>query len=164
MVRVRIAFLADHPELKPILAQWFYDEWVSTEGIPLDTLQNQLDENMNADRIPVTWVALHGNTPIGSVSIDLDDLPGSGYPGPWLASFYIIPSQRGQGVGRALLTHALRFARDCGLDDLYLWTKQPSELYRSLGWKTLAPGYVGTTAVTVMYWNAALADLNTEVS
>ncbi len=129
--------LANYPEAIPTLARWFNDEW-PYENRSLDARETQLRENLNRDRSPITWVAREGGETIGTVSLDLADLPLPDYAQltPWLASLYVIPPARGRGVGSALVNQLLEFARSHSLATLYLWTPGPTKLYERCGWKT----------------------------
>src|SRR5689334_10752714 len=51
--------------------------------------------------LPTTWVALAADGElVGSVSlIATDDLPGYDDVGPWLASLFVAPAGRSQGLG-----------------------------------------------------------------
>src|SRR4051812_20450451 len=58
------------------------------------------------DSIPLTLVAAEGNEPVGSVSLVESDLTGWDHLTPWLASLYVRPDWRGQGIGKLLVGHA----------------------------------------------------------
>ena len=137
--------LANCPEVIPTLAQWICDEW-PYEGRSRTEAEAQLRENLNRDRLPITWVSRENGQVIGTVSLDLSDLPLPDYTAfsPWLASLYVIPSQRSRGVGRALVNHVLDFARHVSIPTLYLWTPGKTMMYEKCGWKVLATAtYVG---------------------
>ena len=50
----------------------------------------------------------------------------------YLAELYVVPSRRGLGYGRALITEALRVARQRGADYAFLVTSEDDELARRL--------------------------------
>ena len=58
--------LATCPEVIPTLAQWICDEW-PYEGRSRNEAEAQLRENLNRDRLPITWVCRDGGQPIGTV-------------------------------------------------------------------------------------------------
>jgi ribosomal protein S18 acetylase RimI-like enzyme len=55
----------------------------------------------------------------------------------YLAELYVVPPRRGQGLGRALLTHVLELARERGADRIELGTSEDDvaarKLYTKLG-------------------------------
>jgi len=130
--------LANYSEVIPRLAHWFCREW-PFEGRSHGEAEAQLRENLNHDCLPITWVGLDNGEVIGTVSLDVSDLPLPEYAhlSPWLASLYVVPSARGRGVGRALVNHVLEFARRGSLPAIYLWTPGKTALYKSCGWKIL---------------------------
>jgi GNAT superfamily N-acetyltransferase len=143
--------LANCPEAIPTLAQWFSDEW-PYENRSRDAIETQLRENLNRDRHPITWVARDGEETIGTVSLDLADLPLPDYAqlSPWLASLYVIPPARGRGVGPALVNHLLDFARRRSLATLYLWTPGSTRLYEKCGWKVFDTTVFAGHPITLM--------------
>jgi GNAT superfamily N-acetyltransferase len=143
--------LADCAEAIPMLAQWFCEEW-SYEGRTRGEVETQLRENLNRDRVPITWVRRAGGQVIGTVSLDLSDLPLPAYAqlSPWLASLYVIPSARGRGIGRALVNHLLDFARGSSISTVYLWTPGSTGLYEKCGWKVFDTATYAGRAITLM--------------
>jgi GNAT superfamily N-acetyltransferase len=72
-------------------------------------------------------VALAGGSFAGSVAVD-----GAGEQAARLRWFMVEPSLCGQGIGRALLEKARRFAQKAGYGELYLWTFAGLEAARRL--------------------------------
>jgi GNAT superfamily N-acetyltransferase len=143
--------LADCAEAVPMLAQWFCDEWPYEERSP-GTVEAQLRENLNRDRLPITWIYRSGADVIGTVSLDLSDLPLPAYShlSPWLASLYVIPSARGRGVGLALVNYLLGFARRASISTAYLWTPGSTKLYEKCGWKIFDTSSYAGHPITLM--------------
>ena len=100
-----ISPLADVPDIIQTLAKWFYDEWHDFDRRSVEFIANQLSENFNRDSIPITFVGHRNSELLGSVSLELSDLPRFDHLSPWLASLYVHASFRGQGVGRTLVRH-----------------------------------------------------------
>ncbi len=82
-----------------MMAIWFESEWSSFDRRSVDVIESQLTENLNRDSIPITFVALRNSTVIGTVSLDLTDLPSHDHLSPWLASLFVLPEARGQDIG-----------------------------------------------------------------
>jgi len=65
----------------------------------------------------------------------------------YLAELYVVPSRRGQGLGRALMQEALRYARKRGADTMDIAVDEPDvearRLYESLGFTNRAGGANG---------------------
>ena len=70
------------------------------------------------------WVAEDRGRRLGCVAIQHDPDRAQGADAPWakLRWFFVEKEARGQGVGKALLDHAVSFARRAGHRGLHLWT------------------------------------------
>jgi len=143
--------LADVPERIPILARWFHAEWHDFDGRALPAIESQLCENLNRDRIPITFIALSGSELVGTVSLDLADLPPFNNLSPWLASLYVLPSARRAGIGTALVQHARQFAFARLISQLYLWTPGSTRLYEECGWTILQRSNHNSHPITLMH-------------
>ena len=134
-----------------MLAQWICNEW-PYEGRSRAETEAQLRENLNRDRLPITWVCRSGKELLGTVSLDLADLPLPVYEhlSPWLAALYVVPSARGRGIGGALVNHLLAFAQRGSIPTIYLWTPGSTTMYQKCGWKILEATALAGHSITVM--------------
>src|ERR1041385_6175472 len=129
-----ICALAERPNAIPTLATWFQGEWSNFDGRTLTMIEAQLAENLNSDSIPITFLAIQESRVIGTVSLDLSDLPSHNHLSPWLASLFVLPEARGRGIGTALIYHAQEFAWSNGIRRLHLWTPGSTRLYERCAW------------------------------
>ncbi len=75
------------------------------------------------------WVAEQDGGIVGSICV----LPSDGLPGSaQLRMLYVEPAARGQGIGRALVSQCVGFARDNGYERMRLWTHTNQESARKL--------------------------------
>jgi len=111
-VGFEIGFLADVPAALPILAEWFHAEWNRIEGRSIAEITAHLQRCLSRNSLPITFVALSDSQVIGTVTLDTSDLPHFDHLTPWLASLYVLPSRRGEGVGRALVAHVVSLAQN----------------------------------------------------
>jgi predicted N-acetyltransferase YhbS len=133
---MRIDYLADHPEMAPLLAAWHYQEWA--ELLPEWSLAEALaDLNGHVGRrqIPTTFVAVEDGRPVGSASLLESDLDGWDHLTPWVASVFVIPQRRGRGVGRRLMARVVEEAKALGVSIVYLFTAGQAAYYQRLGWE-----------------------------
>lgn len=152
--------LADHPEDLPLLSAWFFSEWNTFDGRSRDQIETQLRQNLSRDSIPITFIARYGAQLIGTVSLDLSDLPGFDQLSPWLASLFVAPDFRGAGIGRALILHLLGFARAKRIPTLYLWTPGSTRLYERCGWRAFETTTYGGQPVTLMCYGEGESKTN----
>ena len=65
---------------------------------------------------------------------------------PWLASVYVAPPHRRQGIGSALIQRIAQEAAALRFERMYLFTPDQERLYTRLGWtvidRTTYRGYV----------------------
>jgi predicted N-acetyltransferase YhbS len=135
---VKIVPLVERPDLVAHVAAWGFAEWGHLN--PGQTLQSRtarIREKMNADRVPVAFVALDdAGAIVGTASLIFDDLEGDPR-NPWLASVFVPPEHRRKGVASALVRAVEQAARRFGYSRLYLFTTSASALYAGLGWRAL---------------------------
>ena len=132
---MKIDYLADHREHIPQLAGWLHAQWgYLHENDSVDRRVARLESRTTRGGVPVTFVAVDGETLLGSASLVDDDLETRPELTPWLASVYVAPEHRGRGVASALVRRVVDEARDSGVSRLYLWTTDQERLYARLGW------------------------------
>lgn len=146
---LNIYCLADFPELIPVLVDWFYAEWGRPEsGITPTSISKSLHRRLNRDSLPLALVALHGQEPVGSASIKIQEMETHPQYTHWLGSVYMKEEHRRQGFGSQLVEAAVQSAKSCAVKELYLYTRQSESLYASLGWTALErPRYHGREVV-----------------
>jgi predicted N-acetyltransferase YhbS len=129
----RVEPLADHRHHLETIAGWHAEE----DGGGIDFWRRQLESECGREGIPVAFVALDGQRPVGHVSLVDQNLPSRPELSPWLAGMLVDPSRRGQGVGTVLVRHATARAAELGVGKLYLYTERASAFYERLGWRHL---------------------------
>jgi predicted N-acetyltransferase YhbS len=133
--RMNIAYLADHKEVIPTLAQWFYQEWAYLHpDRTLEDVHQLLVERANKEKIPVALVAFEGNELLGTVCLKVHDMDTRLDLTPWLAGLYVATSKRRQGIGAILVSAIEKKAREFGVQTLYLYTPESEYFYARLGW------------------------------
>jgi predicted N-acetyltransferase YhbS len=132
---MQIEYLADHLDIAPVLAEWHHTEWAgllpwwTAEAARTELLTHRLRR-----AIPTTLIAMEGSRLIGSVSLVQEDLPEWRHLTPWLSSLYVVPRDRGKGIGRRLVSACLAEAAALGVHRLYLFTSGQSLYYERQGW------------------------------
>ena len=148
---MRVVPLADRPDLFPTVGRWHWQEWgAGAPNVSLGEWTDALRAKSGRDGIPITWVALLGGVPVGSVALIERDMPT--HPGltPWLSSVYVVPERRKDGVGSALVAHAEEAARALGVVRLYLYTDSAEGFYAARGWRTIAREHYDRSLKAIM--------------
>ena len=143
--------ISDHPHLIDTIARWHWDEWghADPEG-SVESWAAGLRERTHRDRVPTTYVALDGAELLGSATLVDNDMSTRPDLWPWVAGVYVKPERRGQGVGSALVRHAVREAAGMGVKKLYLHTGTARAFYEKLGWRHIGDEYYEGQVVAVM--------------
>ena len=135
---MRIDYLEAHPDFIPILSQWHHEQWSYLN--PSRTVDDRIEEfkqETTGKGIPVTFVAISENVLLGSSSIVANDMDTRMDLSPWLASVYVSPQHREQGIGSALVRRTVEEAKKLEIETLYLFTPDREKFYKRLGWTVL---------------------------
>jgi GNAT superfamily N-acetyltransferase len=133
-----IELLSDHPDFVEDLARWHCEEdgrlddrhWVAF-------WRDQLRSESGRDEIPIAFVAIDGDEPVGGVSLVRSNMNSHSELSPWLAGTFVHPTRRGEGIGLALVEHAVECAQALGVSRLYLYTERARGLYEHAGFRHL---------------------------
>jgi predicted N-acetyltransferase YhbS len=101
---IETSYLADRPECIAELAPWLHAEWGwFTPGSTLESRVAKLREHLNRDELPLAVVAHANEELLGTAALRAQDMDTRAELTPWLASVYVTPSARRQGVGAMLM-------------------------------------------------------------
>lgn len=153
------------PEHVSELALWHHEEWLrgreqqEDQGAELNGFvvgqdirerEHSLRSHLGDGQVPTSFIARCQAGAIGSVSIVSYQFSREQYPKQWLTNLYVLEAYRRQGVGEALLLQAVAFAKDIGLKEMYLYTRDQSLYYQKRGWQFSHQGLVQGQAVDVL--------------
>lgn len=111
---VLIARLQDYPHLAAICSQWDDAAWPRSPEIE-DFFADHypVAASNQGNDVPQVWIALENDTtPVGMISLIADDHPDYLHLSPWLASAYVLPEYRGQGIFHALQENVVAYVRE----------------------------------------------------
>lgn len=131
MSRITFSSLADHPELKELIAQWLWSFW----GAPGNRdFYRSMTAHCRKDDFPLMYVAFEEGHPVGTVALLRADLFSRQDLYPWMADLYVPPEHRGRGIGSALQDFSLAEAKRRGFEKIYLYTPL-NGYYEKMGWE-----------------------------
>ena len=133
----RIESLVDYLQYVPILASWHQAQWSYLDVGKTVAQRAAALRRHRRDAVPMTVIALSGDTLLGSSSLIAHDMDTRMDLSPWLASVCVAPSYRRQGIGSALVGEIVAHATQMGFPALYLFTPDRARFYRRLGWHVL---------------------------
>lgn len=128
--------LAAHPDVLPVLQQWFETEWPTHYGSdgPGRALQD-LRAFANHGSLPVGVVAICDGIVCGVAALKAESIASHRHLSPWAAAGFVVPSQRGQGIGALLLSALEQEARKLGFSSVYCGTSTAESLLIRGGWR-----------------------------
>lgn len=117
------------------LVDWNYRWWGIPRGETYEQVRYVMAHSVCRDRLPQTFAALDGETPVGMYQFSMtDDLYGRPDLYPWLINVYVPEEHRGKGVCRFMMERVAETAKAAGLSELYLYTHHVG-LYEKFGWQ-----------------------------
>jgi GNAT superfamily N-acetyltransferase len=146
-----IAYLADHPEAIPVLAEWFANEWGGVG--PRNTVEGyrqSLSDRANRDRLPVCLLGLLDGEPVATATLKFREIEYSEAADFWLGAVYVRGDLRGRGHGGGIVAAAEALAVARHFTPLYLYTPSNEALYCHLGWQTVGTTTADGKPATVM--------------
>ena len=147
-------YLADQPQLLPVLAEWFDEEWGhQNPQSSLQSIQQELVGYLHKDQIPLAIVCLQDSLPVASASLRIREMESHPQYMHWLGGVYVHPDHRRQGVGSRLVEFTTAEAQRLKVEELYLYTRTQVNFYARLGWFVIEePDYKGKV-VSIMKRN-----------
>jgi N-acetylglutamate synthase-like GNAT family acetyltransferase len=150
---LEIKLLADCQEHIAELARLWFEE-ISKHWVPdasIERARQNLVKHSNKDSMPMTFVALSENKPIGMASLRENDGIQPDLV-PWLGSLVVHPAYRKRKVGEMLIEATKNQARHFGYEKIYLLAFDFTipEWYARLGWQKIGMDQLFNHSVTVM--------------
>ena len=152
-LNIKIAYLGDYPEVIPVIGGIWREAlgkiWMP--GIGIEEIESLYYTELNSDALPLTYIALYNETPVGSCTLQLNDGIRPDLK-PWLSDLVVDPQYQKQGIGKMLVAAAIKKAKQLHFKKLYLFTFDPSvsPYYETLGWKKMGTDEFNSHPVIVM--------------
>jgi GNAT superfamily N-acetyltransferase len=148
---VTVEPLARHRTLLPLLSEWFISEWPNWYGVGGEGNVNRDLEDFAVSEtlLPIGFVAFLNDKPVGAGALKKESIPSHKHLTPWAAAGYVLPSQRGRGIGAKLLESMLLHARSLGHTHIYCGTSTAESLLLRLGWAAIEVTQHAGKALTV---------------
>ncbi len=136
-MNIAVDYLADHPDVIPVIARWLFDEWGhrSPDG-SIEGLVGDLRDRLQRDALPLALLAHEDKEPIGTVSLKIREVEVRPQYEHWLGALFVTEPRRRTGIGSLLVGAAADEARRLEISELYLYTRrrETERLYARLGW------------------------------
>lgn len=127
----------DSAELR-IAAQWRHEAFLKDDGFSVADSEAQLTKiAARPAGCEAALIALVQGRIAGICLLVLHELDPLHDHSPWLASLYVAPQFRRQGIARDLVRAIEDHARHNGIRRLHLYTVDAEELYLKCGWNVV---------------------------
>jgi GNAT superfamily N-acetyltransferase len=149
---VKIDFLGHHLNVLPELAKLHFNEWKHLS--PDTTLEDRvlkLRGMAQSSDVPFIVVAIDNSQLAGSAALVREDMRTRKDLSPWLASVFVKPEFRQNGIGTSLVGHIEGEATRRGIRKLFLFTEHARDLYSKLGWFDLEECEYQGVNVAIMF-------------
>jgi GNAT superfamily N-acetyltransferase len=148
---IRIEPIVDHFSVVETVIGWHWAEFgYEDPGGSAAEWQAELLATFQRDRVPLGYVALDGESPVGSAELIEHDLASRRDLSPWLAGVYVHPAYRHLGLGRRLVRTIEGVAGDLGFPRIYCFTETAAAFYEGMGWRWYAGDLLQGRAVTLL--------------
>jgi len=150
---IKIDLLKDHPDaidrLTKIWHQVLGQIWVP--DVSIERVKQRLVEHLNDDSLPLTFIALFNDKPVGMCSLRENDGIRPDLM-PWLGSLVVEPDYQKLGIGEQLINATKQKSKQLGFKQLFLFAFDPTipEYYQKLGWQKIGLDLFKEYPVTVM--------------
>ena len=135
---IQTAFLADHPEVIPTLAEWFRAQWPDYYAEQsLTDIEDDFREDAQYQGIPLRLVAFVDGELAGTVVLRdwVTDTVPNAHPG--LGGLFVQEKHRTRGVGSELVQACMNVARDLSYKEVYATTVVAGGILMRLGWEVV---------------------------
>lgn len=149
---MEFVYLADHPEVIPVVAKWYFDQWGDQHNVnSLEKSEEMLLDYLNRNKIPLLILAKEKNEILGAVQLkyyEMDIYPQKEH---WLGGVFVPKKHRGKKIAEKLVLKAVQIAKKHGVKSLFLQTeKLNGGLYKRLGWNLVEKTVYRNKPVSLM--------------
>lgn len=122
---------------------------------PDETLQDRIIKYQKRvmerpDSPQAVFAGFLDETLIGTISVVDSDLADSSLT-PWLASLWVNPQYRNQGIAKRLIDYSVTNIHSYTIETVYLFTDTLADFYVKLGWTVLEKRMLHTYPITILY-------------
>lgn len=154
MIAINLDYIGRYPQLIPVIAQWHQDQWCNiSPHLSTDKRIRLYSDYPSRAGIPCCIIALANGQAVGSASLVESDMDTHTQLGPWLASVFVHPDFRRQGIATRLINQCIAIAQQCQLPRIYLFSPDQADFYRKRGWQPLESCLYHGEQVDIMYFD-----------
>lgn len=154
MQTTRFSYLGEQPQHIETIARWHQAQWQHIS--PQHSVESRVrlySTYPNSPDIPFCLLATQQGQPVGSASVVECDMESRAELTPWLASVYVHPDYRQQGIATELIRRCIDLASQRPAERLYLFTPDQAAFYQKRGWQALEHCLYHNEPVEIMFYS-----------
>ncbi|RCW79280.1 acetyltransferase (GNAT) family protein [Halanaerobium sp. DL-01] len=134
---MNIEYLADRENDISKVVDWLYEQWGHNYEYGIDVWEKRVNNRLNKEKIPTTFIAIVDDEAVGTASIVENDMNTRKDLSPWLADVFVLESYRNRKIATKLIERILKEAKIIGIEKLYLYTREAEGFYVKKNWKII---------------------------
>lgn len=124
MKNLEFSLLADHPACSKQVAAWYFDEWAyRNPANKLETVEKNVAAMTSRLGPPLIKLAFRQGRLVGAAELKLHEMDSYPEFEHWMGGVYVVPEERGKGIGSLLVEDIIAEAQKANVEKLYLQTK-----------------------------------------
>lgn len=130
-----LSYLGEQPQHIETIARWHQAQWQHLS--PQHSVESRVRlyaSYNNSAEVPFCLLATQQGQPVGSASVVECDMDTRLTLTPWLASVYVHPDCRRQGIATKLIQRCIDLVSQSSAERLYLFTPDQAAFYLKRGW------------------------------
>ena len=151
-MEIQILNLTDRLEYMDEVSEWFWHEWGGSQT--LEQMKYTTLHTSHKDRVPMTFIALHAEKLVGTVSIWRNDLRCRQDLHPWLTNLFVKKEYEESGTDLLLQQQILKTAKELGYQKVFTITTNDQDYYEKSGWTFKEQAPMTNGIVTNIYYKA----------
>lgn len=133
-------YLHDIPELEPLIAQWFLQEWPSHYGCSGNgDVWQDIAAYRHREGVGMGIVAFENNKPCGFIALKSEHFLPNNPAFPWVGAAFVIPEKRNQGLGQYLFEQLELIIDKRQYPHIFCATAVADNLLIRCGWQLSVP-------------------------
>lgn len=117
------------------LADWHHQQWAHLNpGATAEQRLVRYQQSLTSNALPEIFVAHQQGQLLGSATLAKEDMDTRKYLTPWLASLFVAPENRNNGIASQLIEFVVDYAKQQAFKNLYLFTEDQTDFYQHRGW------------------------------
>ena len=157
MANIESLLLADDPDCANIVAQWYFDQWISQRSdTPLQEVLENVCASVSTLGAPMIVLIKENKQLVAAAQLKIREMKIYPQYEHWIGGVYVRLQNRGMGIAALLVKEVISRAKLAKIDTLYLQTEDLSGgIYAMLGFLPIEQVHYDGYNVLVMKYDVS---------